>query len=391
MTASGVDLGYVLVAFPVVVGLYAYVGYPLMLWVASRFYRVEDLQKTAKSPTVSVVLPAYNEERQIVGAIDALLAQDYPSELLQILVLSDASTDATDEIVRSYSTRGVALLRMSERAGKTKAENAASSHLRGAIIVNTDASIRLHPAAIRELVARMADPGVGVASGRDVSTSAVYHASNPTEAGYVGYEMWIRALESRTGGIVGASGSCYAIRALLHRIPVRDDLSRDFSAALTSREHGLRAVSVDEAICYVARTPSLAREYQRKLRTITRGISTLYARRKLLNPFRHGAFAWKLFSHKICRWLLPLSAVPGLLGLILLAPSRPWARLALILVALVAILAAAGALWPSGKPVPRLLSIAAFGTAANLAVVNAFWRFLAGGRSPVWEPTRRSE
>ncbi len=203
--------------------------------------------------------------------------------------------------------------------------------------------------------------------------------------------MWIRALESRAGGIVGASGSCYAIRAALHRLPVRDDLSRDFSAALTSREHGLRAVSVDEAICYVARTPSLAREYRRKLRTITRGISTLYARRKLLNPFRHGAFAWKLFSHKICRWLLPLSAVPGLVGLILLAPSHPWARLALIVVALVAILAAAGAMWPSGKPIPRLLSIAAFGTAANLAVVTALWRFLVGNRSSVWEPTRRSE
>lgn len=383
--------GYVLVAFPVLVAIYTYFGYPVLLWVASRFHKPATPSHPGVWPSVSVVVPAYNEERQIAGAIEALLSQDYPASLLQILVLSDASTDATDQIVGGYATRGVELLRMPQRSGKTKAENVASGHLRGEIVVNTDASTRLHPAAVRELVTRMADPGVGVASGRDVSISVLRDGSNPTEAGYVGYEMWIRALETRTGGIVGASGSCYAIRAELHRIPIRDDLSRDFSAALTAREHGLRAVSVDDAVCFVARTASLKREYRRKVRTITRGISTLYARRNLLNPIQYGVFAWKLFSHKLCRWLLPVSAVAGVIGLALLAPSYVWAQIALWIVAGIAILAAAGALWPSGKPIPRLLSVAAFGTAANLAVVHSLWRILAGHRDSVWEPTRRSE
>lgn len=383
--------GYVLVAFPVLVAIYTYFGYPVLLWVASRFDKPATPSHPGVWPSVSVVVPAYNEERQIAGAIEALLSQDYPASLLQILVLSDASTDATDQIVGGYATRGVELLRMPQRSGKTKAENVASGHLRGEIVVNTDASTRLHPAAVRELVARMGDSRVGVASGRDVSISVLRDGSNPTEAGYVGYEMWIRALETRTGGIVGASGSCYAIRAELHRIPIRDDLSRDFSAALTAREHGLRAVSIDDAVCFVARTASLKREYRRKVRTITRGISTLYARRNLLNPIQYGVFAWKLFSHKLCRWLLPVSAVAGVIGLALLAPSYVWAQIALWIVAGIAILAAAGALWPSGKPIPRLLSVAAFGTAANLAVVHSLWRILAGHRDSVWEPTRRSE
>lgn len=383
--------GYVLVAFPVLVAVYTYFGYPVLLWVASRFHKPATPSHPGVWPSVSVVVPAYNEERQIAGAIEALLLQDYPASLLQILVLSDASTDATDQIVGGYATRGVELLRMPQRSGKTKAENVASGHLRGEIVVNTDASTRLHPAAVRELVARMGDSRVGVASGRDVSISVLRDGSNPTEAGYVGYEMWIRALETRTGGIVGASGSCYAIRAELHRIPIRDDLSRDFSAALTAREHGLRAVSIDDAVCFVARTASLKREYRRKVRTITRGISTLYARRNLLNPIQYGVFAWKLFSHKLCRWLLPVSAVAGVIGLALLAPSYVWAQIALWIVAGIAILAAAGALWPSGKPIPRLLSVAAFGTAANLAVVHSLWRILAGHRDSVWEPTRRSE
>lgn len=379
-----------LVAIPVVLALYTYVGYPFLLWIASRFAKAAAPQHSAAEPTVSVVIPAYNEEKQIAGAIDAVLAQDYPANLLQILVLSDASTDATDEVVRGYASRGVELLRMPRRSGKTKAENAASAHLRGEIILNTDASIRLHSAAVGQLVVHMADPSVGVASGRDVSISAAREGANLTEAGYIGYEMGIRALESRTGGIVGASGSCYAIRAELHRLPIREDLSRDFSAALTARENGLRSVSVDDAICFVTRTSSLAGEYRRKVRTIARGMSTLYARRRLLNPIRYGAFAWKLFSHKICRWLLPVAALPGVVGLLILAPSHLWARAALWAVAGIVILASAGALWPSRKPVPRLFSIAAFGTAANLAVVSALWRFLTGRRDNVWEPTRRS-
>lgn len=381
--------GYILVAIPIAIGIYAYLGYPFILWIVARSRVPQSPRRAPSLPVVSVVVPAYNEEKQIAGAIEALLAQDYPRELLQILILSDASTDATDEIVRGYAPRGVELLRMSERGGKTKAENASCARLRGSLVVNTDSSIRLHPAAVRELVAHMADPGVGVASGRDVSIAALEDGSNLTEAGYVGYEMAIRALETRTGGIVGASGSCYAIRMDLHRIPIRDDLSRDFSAALTAREHGYAAVSVDSAICYVARTSSLQREYRRKVRTITRGMNTLYARRALLDLATYGTFAWKLFSHKICRWALPVTMIPGVIGLLLLAPSHLWATVAVIAVVVVAVLAATGALWHPDKPLPRLISIAAFGTAANLAVVHAFWRIVGGHRDHLWEPTRR--
>jgi len=382
-------LAYILVALPVVVGVYSYVGYPLILWIASRFSVSGSAREPNAGMTVSVVIPAFNEEKQIQGAIEAVLAQDYPAHLIQTVVLSDASTDGTDDIVRRYADRRVELLRMPERGGKTRAENAACARLRGDIVVNTDSSIRLHSAAVRELVTHMADPETGVASGRDVSTSATGEGSNPTEAGYVGYEMRIRALETRLGGIVGASGSCYAIRAELHRIPIREDLSRDFSAALTAREHGFRAVSVDDAICFVARTSSLQREYRRKVRTITRGMMTLIARRSLLDPVRYGSFAWKLFSHKVCRWLLPVTVVLAVIGLALLSPDHPWARLALVLGAAVAILAALGALWPAGKEMPRIVSVAAFGTAANLAVLHALWRVLAGRGDPVWEPTRR--
>ena len=383
-------LALVLVTLPIVVALYSYAVYPGMLWVLSRVRSTKTVKTSDALADISVVIPAHNEETQIAGAIEAILQQDFPSDCLQILVVSDASTDGTDRIVETYASRGVELLRMPKRSGKTKAENIACTSLRGTIIVNTDASVRLHPAAIRELVARMTDPDVGVVSSRDVSVSALGQSANLTEAGYVNYEMRVRDLETRTGGIVGASGSCYAIRAELHKIPVREDLSRDFSAALTARAHGFRTVSASEAICFVPRTESLRREYRRKVRTISRGMETLASRGELLDPTRYGLFAWKLFSHKVCRWLLPIAAVGGMVGLFLLASFHAWARIALIASGVLVILALVGALWPSSRTMPRPISLVAFGVAANLAVLNAVWRVVSGRQDHVWEPTRRS-
>jgi cellulose synthase/poly-beta-1,6-N-acetylglucosamine synthase-like glycosyltransferase len=385
-----ITLAWILVAAPCAVAAYAYLIYPFLLWILPAPTRKERDERSSISPLVSVVIPAYNEEGQIAGAIDAVLAQDYPAERLQILILSDASTDGTDRVVAGYSARRVELLRMPERSGKTKAENIACGRLRGEIIVNTDASVRLHPAAISRLIAPMADSDVGVASSRDVSLSTLDESTNVTEAGYVNYEMWIRDLETKTGGIVGASGSCYAIRADLHKIPVRDDLSRDFSAALTARLHGYRSISVQDAVCFIPRTGSLSREYRRKVRTISRGMDTLYNRRELLDPTRYGSFAWKLFSHKICRWLLPATAIAGIIGLALLAPSNWWARWGILAVTGILIAALVGAFWPSSRRMPRLLSLVAFSVAANFAVLNALWRVVVGHHDHVWEPTRRS-
>jgi cellulose synthase/poly-beta-1,6-N-acetylglucosamine synthase-like glycosyltransferase len=382
-------VAWVLVTSPVAVALYAYVVYPALLAVLGRHDPV-GVASWSEWPLVTIIVPAYNEEKQIAGAIEALLAQDYPPDRRQILVLSDGSTDQTDSIVSGYAARGVELLRMPVRSGKTAAENAACQRIRGDIVINSDASIRLHPSAVRNLVTHMSDPGVGVASSCDVSVALAGVAGNTTEAGYVGYEMKVRALETRTGGIVGASGSGYAIRTKLHLLPVRADLSRDFSAALTARTHGFRAVSVNDAVCYVPRTGSLRAEYRRKVRTIRRGMETLIHNRHLLNPFRFGMFSWKLISHKILRWTMPALAIPAAIGLVILAREFVWARYALGGGLIAIAVATLGAMWPEERPMPRLISVIAFGVAANLAVVHALLRVILHQRQDsLWEPTRR--
>lgn len=391
-------IAWVLVALPIGLALYAYLVYPAMLRIMTRGVTPTSTPRSLPSPApaITMVVPAYNEEAQIRGAIESLLAQDYPSDRRQILILSDASDDNTDTIVREYANRGVQLFRMATRSGKTAMENAAVGAIRGSVVINTDASIRMERSAVRKLVEAILEPGVGVASSRDVSVDAgserAATSKGSAEAGYVGYEMRIRSLETRAGGIVGASGSGYAIRADLHRHPIRADLSRDFSAALTARRHGLRAVSVDDAICFVPRTPSIRREYRRKVRTISRGMETLAHNRDMLDFTRYPGFAWRLWSHKICRWLVPLAAVFAPLGLLMLAPSQGW-RIAVIVATLVVLcLGFVGVFWPDRRPLPRWISKRVVGAlAANLAVVQATWRFFHGHDDHIWEPTRRTD
>jgi hypothetical protein len=208
------------------------------------------------------------------------------------------------------------------------------------------------------------------------------------EGKYVGYEMGVRRLETRLAGIVGASGCFYAVRREIHRTPLPDGLSRDFAAALLTRRAGYRAVSVDEAVCLVPRSASLHAEYRRKVRTITRGVQTLLHLRALLNPLVYGAFAWMLWSHKVCRWLVPWAGMLALAAVLAAAPSATWARIVggmgMAMLALGVLAARGGA-----SRLPRVLALPAFLAMGQLAAMHAAVRALRGQAAPTWEPTRR--
>jgi len=381
---------YVLVAFPLAIFGWAYAGYPAVLWLASRFRSPRLTPPDPASwPFISITVPAYNEAARIRSMIESLLALDYPVDRRQILIVSDASTDDTDRIVAEYADRGVELHRVSQRGGKTAAENAASASLRGEIIVNTDASIRMQSHSAKALVRMFQDPTIGVASGRDISVGADAEG-NRGESGYVGYEMWVRDLETRLGGIVGASGCCYAARAQIQRTVLRDDLARDFASALIARRLGLRAVSVNEATAVVPRTPSLRAERKRKARTMVQGLQTLHYGASLMNPLRYGAFAFALASHKLARWLVYLGVPFAVAGIAWLALTS---RVALVLLLAMIVGIAAGLIamrWPAGRRVPLLFAIAGFALASTLGGINAWLLAIRGERKPMWEPTRRA-
>lgn len=384
-----IGLAVVFLALGILTAGYAYFGYPVVLKLLSLTRpRTAAAPGPSEWPSISVTVPAYNEERAIAATLDAILATDYPGRR-QILVVSDGSTDRTDEIVRGYAARGVELLRTPVRGGKIAAENLARAHLTGDIVVNTDASVRIAPGALKPLIAQFADPTVGVASGRDLSVAQLDADLNVGESGYVGYEMWVRGLETRVGSIVGASGCFYAIRKPLHVTDFPPALSRDFACALIAREHGFRAVSVDEAACFVPRIRSLHGEYRRKVRTLVRGLETLWYKRALLNPLRYGAFAWMLASHKLVRWLAPWGLVLAGIGWLLLALTlRSVVMVGVALLPL--LLAAVGWWWPEGRDAPRIVSVPAYVVSGIVAALDAWLRALRGESHALWEPTRRT-
>jgi len=384
-------LAVVLASAPLVIAVYAYVCYPLILWIAAnvRSHRRPNWS-SAEWPTVTITVPVYNAVSSISGTLESLLALDYPRDRLQILVISDASSDGTDDVVRTFAHRGVELLRLPVRRGKTSAENAALAASRGAIMVNVDATILVPTGSLKKLIRAFDDPGIGVASGNDVSVGSAENQETLAESGYVGYEMWVRALETRLGSIVGASGCFYGSRREVHGLPLPPGLSWDFAAALVARKQGYRAVSVTDATCIVPRSPQIRTELKRKIRTMARGLRTLFYYRALMNPIKYGGFAFRLISHKLLRWLPYLLAPLAYMSLWMLAVEHTGARVVLG-IASVGILAGLVGMRRPGPLQPRVIALAGF----VLAVLSAgFLAWLAAfKRTPMatWEPTPRPD
>ncbi len=378
-----VSSAWFLMLAPILMALTSLVIYPLALTLIDRLRRgpVALPSDPSNHPTLSVVLPCRNEAAELPGAIEALSAA-LPTSGVQVIVVSDASTDGTDRI--ALAQPGVVLHRQEVRAGKTAAENAARELVTGDVVFFMDAASRPAPDAFRLMLDAFGDASVGVVSSCDVPGNG----GRPRRDGpamFLAYEMWLRELESRLGGIVGASGSLYAMRRELF-VTLPENVTRDFATVLLARAHGLRAVSVP-AQCAVRPAANARIEQQRRTRTMAQGMVTLITCRHVLHPMRDPGFTTKLFFHKVMRWLLIPSGIAGALGMAVLLAQGSSAALssaAVVLTVPVIFLVIAGAGGPARAPgwlVPGVVAI--------VAGVGAWFRMLLGRTPAQWEPTRR--
>lgn len=362
--------------------IYAYVGYPLVLWVLTRI-RSRDARKGSTYPSVSIIVAARNEADKIRRKIEHSLALDYPPGRLEILVASDASDDGTDDIVDEYAGRGVRLVRAPQRKGKEHAQGLALAVATGDIIVMTDAATILEPDALRRLAENFADPSIGAVSSEDFLVDAAGH---PTAEGvYVKYEMWVRRLESRFHSIVGLSGSCFAIRRELcaYWPPT---LASDFLSALHAARAGYRAIADPSARGRFVAVVSTQAEMRRKVRTFLRGITVLMANLDLLNPLRYGRFAFQLASHKLLRFLAPILLVAALMASGLAGDTLLYGAFALQ--ATFYLLAWASGIFPWLQRQP-LIRVAHFFTMVQVAMLLAWMKYAMGQQQVTWEPSRR--
>jgi cellulose synthase/poly-beta-1,6-N-acetylglucosamine synthase-like glycosyltransferase len=285
--------------------IYVYAGYPLLLGALRPLWR-RPVRREDVLPPVCLFITANDEESVIAAKLQNSLAQDYPAGKLRILVASDGSVDRTNEIVRSFASKGVVLVDFPERRGKIAAINAAIGHVHEEIVVFSDANTFLHAAAIRALVRNFTDPAVGAVSG-DVSLVGERAALARPEDLYYRYERWLQQAESEVGSMVGVDGALYAIRRELFVAPPLDTILDDMAIPMAIVRAGRRVVFEREAVGFERGSQSAREEFARKSRVVAGAVQFL-RRPDSYVPLRDLQIVLALTSHKALRWLSPVFA-----------------------------------------------------------------------------------
>ena len=367
---------------------YSYFLYPLLLRLRPPARRVDELCRKLDDdqlPELSLIITVHNEQARIADKLANSLAIDYPRARLEIIVASDFSTDDTDAIVESYADRGVRLVRADARKGKEYAQLCGIREARGEILVFSDVATQIPPDALRLLAGCFTSPEIGAVSSEDRFISN--DGSIVGEGAYVKYEMWLRRLESERAGLVGLSGSFFAAR---REVCADWDICApsDFNTALNTAKAGLVAVSCPQVVGIYKDVQDPSLEYRRKMRTVIRGMTAIARHPEVLNPFRMGAFAFQVWSHKIMRWGVPWFMLAFAIVTVLTQGQGLIHVLALYAQLLFYGVALAGWLL-EGLRRNTLVKIIFFFVQTNLALAQAGLQFAMGKRMTVWTPSKR--
>lgn len=364
---------------------YSYFIYPLVLACFPRRKLARGYRDASELPCLTLVVTAHNEGGRIEAKIRNALSVDYPRDRFEVLVASDASTDETDSIVKRFADQGVRLITSGERLGKEHAQGLAVKQATGDLLVFSDVGTEIPPQSIRRMVDNFADERVGAVSSEDRFISQDGRIAG--EGLYVRYEMWLRGLESSVNSLIGLSGSFFAVR---RRLCEHWDITvpSDFTCALNSVRQGCIAVTDPDVVGIYHDIKDPRREYQRKVRTVIRGITAVARQPQVLNPMRMGLFAFQVWSHKIMRW-----AVPWFLAY-LLAASVPLASYGGLYATVLALQVVGYGAAVAGWFIPRAREVAVcripyFFLQVNIAMAHAAIAFLAGRRITMWTPSAR--
>lgn len=363
--------------------VFSYFLYPLLLKCMPARASLGVPTDNSKLPSLSLIVTAHNEEARIRAKLENCLKLNYPQ--LEIIVASDASSDGTDEIVRSFNSANIVLARAEERKGKENAQLKAIQQASGEILVFSDVATEIPEDALKVLARYFDNPGVGAVSSEDRFVSR--DGGIAGEGAYVKYEMWLRQLESRRAGLVGLSGSFFAARkSICNQWDIESP--SDFNTALNCAKAGLVAVTAPDVLGYYKDVADPQREYNRKVRTVIRGMTALQRHSEVLNPFKFGWFAIQVFSHKVMRWAVPWCLLALLISSLLLYHKGGFYWLATIGQFVFYGLVVAGHLSDSLRAKP-FIKIPYFFLQVNIAIANAFLDFVKGKRMTVWAPSQR--
>ncbi|RLB08883.1 MAG: glycosyltransferase family 2 protein [Deltaproteobacteria bacterium] len=397
------------VFFVSLIGLvYIYIGYPFLIFILGKICSKPVLKDEIRVP-VTILIAAYNEERDIEATVCNKLEQDYPPDLLEVIVISDGSTDKTDEIVNSIEDPRVRLLRQEPRAGKTSALNMAVPHARGEILVFSDANSISAPDALSKLIQNFNDPGIGYVTGKMVYTDQDGTIVGDGCTAYMKYENFLRRIESRLGSVVGVDGGIDAVRKELYR-PMNPDQLPDFVLPLKVVEQGYRVVYEPKAILKEPSLRAAQDEYKMRVRVSLRALWALWDMRHLLtfSPSQARTFStlsndspshlltfspsflysWQLWSHKLLRYLAFIFLLGTYFSNLALYSKGEIYKIFFLLQNLCYLAAFLGAYAKKGGHLAKVLYPFNYFVLLNLASAHAFIKFLLRQKQVIWTPRK---
>jgi poly-beta-1,6-N-acetyl-D-glucosamine synthase len=372
---------------------YTYIGYGIVIYLISRMKAPLKVVKSEQNlPQVTLLIAAYNEAKFIEEKIKNTLALNYPKDLLEIIVVTDGSTDKTPEFVSRYPE--VRLLHEPIRRGKIHAVNRAMQLVKSPITIFCDANTYLNQNCIRKLIRHYDDPTIGgVAGEKRILQKQQDSASASGEGLYWQYESFLKRKDAEVYTVVGAAGELFSIRTTLFEAPPEKMIIEDFYLSMRMVEKGYRFAYEPEAYAMETSSASVEEEWKRKVRISAGAFQAMGYLRPLLNPFRHGIVTFQYFSHRVLRWTLaPLALIfLWLSNLVLAWQEYSFFQLTFALQCCFYIMAFAGYVYRNRNIKVRGFFVPYYFTMMNAAVFAGFVKHMKGTQSVLWDRSERAE
>lgn len=364
--------------------IYVYAGYGLIIAVWSRVLGRDVKSDSAHEPRVTLLIAAHNEEASIWDKLQNSLALDYPREKLDIVVVSDGSTDRTAD--RAREVPGITVIELASNVGKAEALTRAMHDVDDGIVAFSDATGVWNNGALRALARNFADPSVGCVAGEVVYADERGTGVENGQSLYWRYEVWHRRLLSRINGLTVVSGSIHALRRELYE-PSPSEVGLDMVVPLRTLARGYRVVYEPDAVSRELANQSVAAEFRSRVRVVTRCYREIQALSRFLNPIRYRSVAFHWFSHKIARWLV----APMLVAILVLSAALAGDAVYLTLFLAQAVFYGIGAagMWFAGRErTSKLMAVPFYFVLMNLTSLIGLINYLRGRRVASWEPIR---
>lgn len=364
--------------------IYIYLGYPILLRLLPKQISTQSLHENF-SPKVTLLIPAFNEAESIEATIQNKLRQHYPPEQLEIIVVSDESTDGTDEIVQAIAAQEprVQLIRQEPRQGKTSGLNLAVPMAKGEIIIFSDANSQYDPNAVQELVNCFTDADVGYVTGKMIYVNSDGSVIGDGCSAYMKYENYMRELETQVSSVVGVDGGIDAIRKELYQ-PMNADQLPDFVLPLKVITQGKRVIYCEKALLNEETLNNSTSEFKMRVRVSLRAYWAMRDMKHLFNPFRYGIFSLQLTSHKLLRYLVFIPLLFAFISNGMITGYNDFYSLTFIIQVLFYGSAAYVSL-NSGTN-NRWLGLTHYFCLINIASLMAFIKFVKGEKIVTWKP-----